>query len=142
MKSACCGREERGARTHPEVSVGGGIWGDRLPLLRAYFLEADTVACDWPSSDIQWGLPLQHHGGGLNLRCPHIIWGTCREGNMSKDVGLFGQATTSQLSIFLASQPASKLSSQCRSWQMPVNTKSGSTLFGCVGLGQLWFPSI
>lgn len=50
--------EDRGAGTHPEVGARGDVWGDRLPLLRAFFLEADAVACDWPGSNVQWGLPL------------------------------------------------------------------------------------
>ena len=73
------------------MGAGGDVWGDRLPLLRAFLLEADSVACDWPGSYIQWGFPLQHHGGGLHLRHPHIIWRACGEGNVARDVGLFSQ---------------------------------------------------
>lgn len=69
--------EDEGARTHPQVGARDGVWGDWLPLLRAFLLEADEVACDWSGPCVEWGLPLQHQGGGPHLQCLHVIRGTC-----------------------------------------------------------------
>lgn len=69
--------EDEGIRTYPQVGARDGARGDWLPLLRAFLLETDVIACDRPSSRIQWGLPLQHQGCGPHLGHPYIVRGAC-----------------------------------------------------------------
>lgn len=71
------GRGEE-AGTYPQVGVRDEVWGDWLPLFRAFLLDTDAVARDRPSSSVQWGLPLEHQGGGPYLKRLHVIRGTCR----------------------------------------------------------------
>lgn len=108
----------KGAGTHPQVGARDGIWGDWFPLLRAFFLETDAVACDRPGPCVQRGLPLQHQGGGPHFECSHIIWGTC--GRWSREgAGQLGNQLDSQM----ASQPGTELGSQlarfsiCQVWK-------------------------
>ena len=68
-----CGR----AGTHPQVGVRDEVWSDWLPLLRAFLLDADAVACDRSSPSVERGLPCQHQGGGPHLRHPQVVWGPC-----------------------------------------------------------------
>lgn len=120
----------KGAGTHPQVGARDRVWGDWLPLLRAFLPETDDIACDWPGSYIQWGLPLQHQGGGPHLKRLHIMWGTCgrwgREG-----VGQPGKqpdnATASQTARYRAGWSVSE------PVNLSVTTRPGSACPGYSG---------
>lgn len=68
--------EDEGAGTHPQVGARDGVWSDRFPLLRAFLLDAQAVACDRSGPLVQWGLPRQHQGGGPHFKRPHAIRGS------------------------------------------------------------------
>lgn len=70
----------KGQGTHPQVGARDEVWGDWLPLFRAFLLDTDEVACDGASPSVQRGLPLQHQGGGPHLQRLHVIWGACGRG--------------------------------------------------------------
>lgn len=72
--------EDEEAGTYPEVGGRDGVWGDLLPLLRAFLLDTDAIARDRSRPCVDGGLPLQHQGGGPHFGCLHIIRGACGGG--------------------------------------------------------------
>ena len=121
------GQKTKGAGTHPQVGVRDGGWGDWLPFLSAFLLETDAVACDRPSADVQWRLPLQHQGGGPHLKRLHVVRGTCGRWG-GEGAGQPGSQPDGQMGSRAASQVVSR-----KLVCLSVTTRPGSTCPGHSG---------